>query len=70
MQLMALYEDYAVAREWGGLSVSNINENDGKYELTLGRPGCACIGKVVVARRSFLWFSWLAILLEPQITCV
>ena len=70
VQLMALYADSALDREWGPLlAVSKIKKNNGSYELTLGRPDCACIGKAVVAKRSFLWFSWLDILVEPQINC-
>ena len=50
--------------------VSAIRKSGNSYVLTLGRPGCACIGETTVEKRTFLWFSWLVTLVPPQTTCV
>ncbi|HVS25459.1 MAG TPA: hypothetical protein VMU03_17160 [Gammaproteobacteria bacterium] len=52
-----------------GLPLSYVRRVGDAYELTLGRAGCACVGKRVVALRTFLWLSWLVFLDEPSVRC-
>ena len=73
LRVVELYEARSSSsgqQQAASLPVDRIRKVNGGYELTLGREGCSCAGKVVVVLRSFLWFTWLTVTEEPRVQCI